>query len=79
MADVVSPLPGIFYPKPAPDKDPFVRPGDRVAKGQPVGLVEVMKQFNEVPSDVDGTVVSVNAAEGDTVMVGDVLVVISED
>jgi biotin carboxyl carrier protein len=79
MADILSPLPGVFYPKPDPDSSPFVLPGDRVRKGQPIGLVEVMKQFNEIPSDVDGTVVSVNVAEGDTVMVGDVLVVISED
>jgi acetyl-CoA carboxylase biotin carboxyl carrier protein len=78
MAQVVSPLPGIFYTRPGPDKDPFVLPGDRVQAGQAIGIVEVMKQFNEIASDVTGTVVSVNAAEGDTVMPGDVLAVIDE-
>lgn len=79
MAQIVSPLPGIFYTRPGPDKDPFVRPGDKVAAGQAVGIVEVMKQFSEITSDVTGTVVSVNAAEGDEVVPGDVLVEVSED
>jgi biotin carboxyl carrier protein len=78
MAQIVSPLPGIFYTRPGPDKDPFVRPGDRVEAGQAIGIVEVMKQFNEITSDVSGTVVSVDAAEGDTVMPGDVLAVVDE-
>lgn len=79
MAQIVSPLPGIFYTRPGPDKDPFVLPGGRVEAGQAVGIVEVMKQFSEITSDVSGTVVSVNATEGDEVMPGDVLVEISED
>jgi len=79
MAQIVSPLPGVFYTKPGPDKDPFVLPGDRVEAGQAIGMVEVMKQFTEIRSDVSGTVVSVNVAECDTVMPGDVLAVIDED
>ena len=73
MAQIVSPLPGVFYTKPGPDRDPFVLPGDRVEAGQAIGMVEVMKQFTEIRSDVNGTVVSVDVAEGDTVMPGDVL------
>lgn len=79
MAQIVSPLPGVFYTRPGPDKDPFVLPGDKVRAGQAVGIVEVMKQFSEITADVSGTVVSVNAAEGDEVMPGDVLVEISEE
>ena len=78
MAQIVSPLPGVFYTKPGPDRDPFVLPGDRVEAGQAIGMVEVMKQFTEIRSDVSGTVVSVDVAEGDTVMPGDVLAVIDE-
>lgn len=78
MAKIVSPLPGVFYTKPGPDKDPFVLPGDRVEVGQAIGMVEVMKQFTEVRSDVSGTVVSINVAEGDTVLPGDVLAVVAE-
>ncbi len=46
--EILSPLPGIFYRRPAPDKPPYKDAGDQVAEGDVVGLVEVMKQFSEV-------------------------------
>ncbi len=76
MADVVSPFPGVFYTTPGPDRNPFVRVGDRVEPGQVVGVVEVMKQFAEIFSDVAGTVSSVAVEHGGTVMPGDVVVVV---
>lgn len=79
MADIVSPLPGVFYTRPAPDQDPFVKPGDRVQPGQPIGIVEVMKQFNEIQAEVAGVVASVELENGATVNPGDVLVVLTED
>ncbi|MGH3275120.1 MAG: acetyl-CoA carboxylase [Streptosporangiaceae bacterium] len=79
MAEIVCPLPGVFYTKPGPDKDPFVLPGDRVEAGQAIGMIEIMKQFTEIRSDVSGTVMQVNVAEGDEVMPGDVLAVVAED
>ena len=54
--EVVSPLPGTFYRKPAPDAPVFVGEGDRVKAGDVIGLVEVMKTFNEVHADADGTI-----------------------
>jgi acetyl-CoA carboxylase biotin carboxyl carrier protein len=54
---VLSPLPGIFYRRPAPDKPPYKNDGDRVADGDVIGLIEVMKQFTEVNADASGTVV----------------------
>ena len=42
---IISPLPGTFYRKPAPDKPPFKAEGDRIAAGDTIGLVEVMKSF----------------------------------
>jgi len=44
--EILSPLPGIFYRRPAPDKPPYKDSGDHVAEGDVVGLVEVMKQFS---------------------------------
>jgi acetyl-CoA carboxylase biotin carboxyl carrier protein len=79
MSDILSPLPGIFYTKPGPDKEPFVLPGDRIEAGAAVGIVEVMKQFTEIRSDVAGTVASVNVADGGTVNPGEILVVVTED
>jgi acetyl-CoA carboxylase biotin carboxyl carrier protein len=54
--EVLSPLPGIFYRRPAPEKPPYKQDGDRVADGDVVGLVEVMKQFTEIQADANGKV-----------------------
>jgi acetyl-CoA carboxylase biotin carboxyl carrier protein len=47
---------GIFYRQPSPDADPFVEEGDRVQAGDVVGLIEVMKLFNEIIAPVTGVV-----------------------
>jgi acetyl-CoA carboxylase biotin carboxyl carrier protein len=54
---VISPLPGIFYRQPAPEKPPYKEVGDQVVEGDVVGLIEVMKQFTEVQADTSGKVV----------------------
>lgn len=54
---VLSPLPGLFYRKPSPTAEVFVKEGDHVKVGDVVGLVEVMKSFHEVRSEVSGVVV----------------------
>jgi acetyl-CoA carboxylase biotin carboxyl carrier protein len=54
---VISPLPGIFYRRPAPEKPPYKEVGDQVVEGDVVGLIEVMKQFTEVQADTSGKVV----------------------
>ena len=53
---VLSPLPGIFYRRPAPEKAPYKQDGDSVAEGDVIGLIEVMKQFTEVHADANGKV-----------------------
>ncbi len=57
IRQVLSPLPGTFYRRPAPDQPPFRDAGDPVEVGDTVGLVEVMKSFHEVKADAAGTVV----------------------
>lgn len=52
-----SPMAGIFYRQPSPEKPPYVEPGDEVHVGDTIGLVEAMKLFNEVTSHVHGRVV----------------------
>jgi acetyl-CoA carboxylase biotin carboxyl carrier protein len=54
---VLSPLPGIFYRRPAPEQPLYKQDGDRVAEGDVIGLVEVMKQFTEVHADASGKIV----------------------
>ena len=53
---ILSPLPGTFYRKPAPDKPNFKNEGDTIAIGDVIGLIEVMKSFNEVKADRAGKI-----------------------
>lgn len=56
---IKSPMIGTFYRSAGPDKEPFVKVGDRVEKGQVVCIIEAMKLFNEIESEVSGTIVKV--------------------
>ena len=78
MADILSPLPGIFYRSPSPDKPAYAVPGDVITVGQTLGIVEIMKQFSEVRSDVAGTLVSFSVDDTGTVDPGDVIATITE-
>jgi acetyl-CoA carboxylase biotin carboxyl carrier protein len=78
VATIDSPLPGIFYRKPGPDKPPFVNEGDAVPVGQTLGIVEIMKQFTEIQSDVAGVLESFGVKDGDMVNPGDTIIVIRE-
>ena len=53
---IKSPLPGTFYRRPTPQAEPYVSEGDEVAPGDVVGLVEIMKTFHEIHSDVAGKI-----------------------
>ncbi|MEM6524927.1 MAG: acetyl-CoA carboxylase biotin carboxyl carrier protein [Bacteroidota bacterium] len=57
--EVKSPMIGTFYRSANPDSPAFVSVGDKIEKGQPVCIVEAMKLFNEIESEVSGTVVKV--------------------
>ena len=54
-----SPMVGTFYRKPSPDKEVFVKVGDTIKKGDVVCIIEAMKLFNEIESEVSGTVVKI--------------------
>ena len=55
--DIKSPMIGTFYRSANPDTPPFISVGDKVTKGQTVCIIEAMKLFNEIESEVSGTVV----------------------
>ncbi len=67
---LLSPLPGTFYRKPAPDKPSFKNEGDMVAIGDVIGLIEVMKSFNEVKADKAGKIVKFLTDDEEPVMAG---------
>jgi acetyl-CoA carboxylase biotin carboxyl carrier protein len=79
MAEIQSPLPGVFYRRPGPDKDPYVQEGERVESGQVIGMVEVMKQFTEVKSDASGTLERFVVEDSAMVNPGDALAVVAQD
>ena len=56
---VTSPLVGTFYAAPEEGKEPYVKAGDRVTKGQVLGIVEAMKLMNEIECEYDGIVEAV--------------------
>jgi biotin carboxyl carrier protein len=73
MADkttIKAPVPGTFYRRSSPDEDPYIDEGDRVSDGQVIGLVEVMKNFNEVKADRDGVLESFLVENEDLVEAG---------
>ena len=64
---VRSPMVGTFYDAPNPESEPFVRRGQQVKAGDVICIVEAMKMFNQIETEVDGTVVSVLAENGQPV------------
>jgi acetyl-CoA carboxylase biotin carboxyl carrier protein len=54
-----APMIGTFYRSSGPDKEPFIKVGDRIEIGQPVCIIEAMKLFNEIESDVAGVVTKI--------------------
>ncbi|MFN8619484.1 MAG: biotin/lipoyl-containing protein [Chloroflexota bacterium] len=61
---VVAPLTGVYYASPSPGAAPYVKVGGQVSAGQVIGLIEAMKLFNEIKSDVTGTVRRIAADNG---------------
>lgn len=76
---VVAPLTGVFFSRPAPDQPPFVEVGARIVRGQLVALIETMKLFNEVTTEVAGEILSVAVSDGDLVETGQPLMYIRLD
>jgi len=76
LFQITSLMIGIFYRQPSPDSPPYIEIGDEIEVGQTIGLIEAMKVFSEVPSEVAGRVVAIPAESGKLVQEGDVLVVV---
>ncbi|MFA9413446.1 MULTISPECIES: acetyl-CoA carboxylase biotin carboxyl carrier protein [unclassified Streptococcus] len=71
---VESPLVGVAYLSPAPDKPAFVAVGDSVKKGQTLMIIEAMKVMNEVPAPRDGVVTEILVANEAVIEFGQGLV-----
>ncbi len=78
-ADIKSPMIGTFYRTGNPDSPPFVSVGDKVTKGQTVCIIEAMKLFNEIESEVSGTIVKAMVENSSPVEYDQVLFVVEPD
>lgn len=77
--DIKSPMIGTFYRTANPDSPPFISIGDKVSKGQTVCIIEAMKLFNEIESEVSGTIVKVMVENSSPVEYDQVLFVVEPD
>lgn len=71
--EVTAPMVGTFYRAPNPESPPFVEIGSVVRKGQPLCLIEVMKLFTTINSEVDGRIVQIGAENAELVEYGQTL------
>ena len=73
---ISSPMVGTFYPSSEPGADPYVKVGSEVKPGDTLCILEAMKTFNHVKSEISGTVRTVMKSSGDPVEYGEPLFVI---
>ncbi len=64
---IKSPMVGTFYRSPGPDKEAFVKVGDEISVGSKICIIEAMKLFNEVESEVSGRIVKILADDASPV------------
>ncbi|GAB2915996.1 MULTISPECIES: acetyl-CoA carboxylase [Streptomyces] len=73
---VAAPFPGVFYRRPDPESPPFVNVGDVVEAGTVVGLIEVMKMFQEIQAGASGHVTAVLVENEQAVDAGQTLLTV---
>lgn len=79
LAEILSPMVGVFYRAPAENAASFVQEGDRVHKGDTLCIIEAMKLMNEITSDRDGVVAEICVENDQVVDYGRVLFRIREE
>ena len=78
LVAITSPMVGTFYATPSPDSPPFVKVGDHINSGKVVCIIEAMKLFNEIESEVSGTIVKILAESGKPVEYGQKLILVKK-
>jgi len=73
LLEIRSPMVGTFYRSSGPDKGPYVKIGDQVSSGNPVCIIEAMKLFNEIESEISGTIVKIMVEDASPVEYDQVL------
>ena len=76
---ITAPMVGTFYRSPSPDSSPYIEVGDRVEPGKTVCIIEAMKLFNEIESEIRGEVVKALVENGQPVEYGQKLFLIRKE
>lgn len=76
LVPLPSPMVGVFYLAPSPGEPNFVEIGDRIERGQTIGLIEAMKVFNEITAETSGTLVETPVGNGQLVETGQPLMLL---
>lgn len=71
--EIRSPLPGTFYRASSPDVPPFKAEGDAVTASDTIGVIEVMKTFQQIPAGLDGRNITFLVENEEPVMAGQVI------
>lgn len=75
---IEAPMVGVFFRSPSPSDPSFVEVGDRIEIGQTVGIIEAMKVFNEITSEIEGHVEKIVAGNAELVETGATLILIKQ-
>lgn len=76
---IEAPMPGVFYRRPDPDEQFYVEEGDQVNAGDVIGMIGVMKNFNEIKTDIDGVVTVIFVENEDEIEAGQDLIEIESE
>ncbi|TDQ41648.1 acetyl-CoA carboxylase biotin carboxyl carrier protein [Aureibacillus halotolerans] len=79
LQEITSPMVGTFYASPSPDAKAYVQPGDTISSGKVVCILEAMKLFNEIESEVSGTIEKVLVENGQLVEYGQPLFLVKPE
>lgn len=75
-SEIVSPLVGTYYSASKPEIPAFVKVGDVIEKGQTICIIEAMKIFNEIESEVSGKIIEILVEDGSPVEYGQILMTV---
>ena len=79
LVPIVSQMIGIFYAKPSPTEEPFVKVGDEIKEGQVVCIIETIKLMNKITSDISGKIAEICIEDGKPVEYGQVIMYVEKN
>ena len=79
LVPIVSNMIGLFFSRPAPEDEPFVKVGDYIKEGQVVCIIETIKLMNKITSEVSGKIAQICIEDGKPVEYGQVIMYVEQE